>query len=596
MLHKRIILFLSFVLVSFYTYSNSYLDSLLGKLNKEKNTENKIILLHELSWEYSYINIDSAEMFAQKALEIIIKDTVNYKSYWSFNLGIFGIINDIKGNRPEALYYYQKSLEIKMQIKDSIGISSTLTNIGALFYSQKMYFKAFDYFKKSLEIEQLLKNNEGIEGSYVNLAIIFKNLNQKDSAIIYLNKAAEINNETKNLYQNAYINANLGTLYFETKDYEMAKIYFDKAIVTNRLIDNKRALAISLENRAKIYLYQNMKIEAKSLLDEAIQIAKTGKFIDTQLKVYETLFEWALLNDNIELSQVYKDSVDIFKDSIYNEEINNQINEIDTKYKVEKNKIQILEQETLLVKNKAKFQILYISLILSFIIITILILFFILYRRSNKIVKAKNEIILKAFEERELLIREIHHRVKNNIQSIKSLLNLHKRRTNDDALKLIIENIINRLHSMTFVHETLYQHSEIFDLNIDEYLTDFIVSIIESYGLSYSEENIKINLPPAQMPIDQLLTVGLLVNEIVSNASKYALNDGVLQLNIEGVYEKENKIYILTVQDFGKGLKESNSSNFGMELIELMTAKLDGKIKFTNNNKGLHIYLSFPIA
>lgn len=575
-----------------YVFSYSTIDSLLIELKTEKNDLNRISLLHEISWEYTYSNIDSAEFYAKKANELINKDLLLHKSFLSFNLGLFGIINDIKGNRSLALYYYQQSLEIKTELKDSIGIASTLTNIGALFYSQNIYTKAFGYFKKSLEIELLLKNYDGIEGSYVNLAIIFKNLNQKDSALHYLNKAALINEITNNQYLNANINANLGALYFENKDFEKAKTYFDKSIAINREIDNKRALVISLDNRAKIYLYQNEVEKAKKCIDEANQLSKAGKFTDTQLKVFETYFEWALLSNDIEQSILYKDSISIYRDSIYNEEINKQINELETKYEVEKNKTLILEQESILLKNQTNFKLLYIGLTFLIVIIIIISILYFYIRKSNTLIKEKNRVIEKAFEERELLIREIHHRVKNNIQSIKSLLSLHKRRTQEESLKQIIENIINRLHSMTFVHEKLYQHDEVFELNIDNYLNDFILSIVESFGLSDSEDLIQIDLSSKNLPIDKMLTVGLLINEIVSNACKYAVVDGVLKLHIKGVVNEND--YVLTFQDFGKGITDSDTESFGMELIKLMTTKLQGNIEFINNDNGLLIHLKFP--
>ncbi|MFN3341169.1 MAG: histidine kinase dimerization/phosphoacceptor domain -containing protein [Flavobacteriales bacterium] len=519
-----------------------------------------------------------------------------HKPLLAFNLGMHGIINDIKGNRSKALFYYQRSLELKIQLKDSAGIASTYTNIGALFYSQGMYGKSLAYFNRSLDIEQRTSNYEGMVGSYIDIAVIYKNLNRKDSAIYFLNKAEGINQINRNPHQDAYINANLGSLYFESKSLDTARYYFDKAIRVNREIDNRRALAISLDNRAKIAMYQNELGKAKLLLVEAGEIARRGRFIDAQLKIFEGFYEYELIYGNIQNALDYKDSMSAIRDSIYNEKLNNQINELETKYEVAKSRAQLLEQESILIRNKSKFQMLYFGIIFLTLVIAILLFLYLYIRRSNRIIKSKNEIIEKAFRERELLIREIHHRVKNNIQSIKSLLGLHQRRTNDENIRQVIQDIVNRLHSMTFVHENLYQQKEMLDISIDEYLREIIISVVKSFGHPQTEEYIKIEINPQQLAIDKLLTLGLITNEIVSNACKYGLKDEVLELSVEGEFQIQGNFYRLRFKDKGPGVLNGDLRNFGMELIELMTNKLGGEIVYENTTQGLLITLSFPVS
>jgi len=226
----------------------------------------------ELAWEYAFINTDSAEYFANQGLQLITKNDPNAKKQEAYLLGMLGLINDVKGNRKEAIQYYHQSLALKQSLKDSSGIASTYTNIGALFFSQRFYNKALENFRMAAHYEHALKDYSGLTGSFVNIAVIQRNLGQIDSALWYLNSAEQAFVLSGDKQFPASIPANRGSVYLQLGQYEKAAREFDFAIALNKEFGNNRDLCIALENRARVFMYLGQDQDAVRMLEEGMSL------------------------------------------------------------------------------------------------------------------------------------------------------------------------------------------------------------------------------------------------------------------------------------------------------------------------------------
>jgi ligand-binding sensor domain-containing protein/two-component sensor histidine kinase len=194
--------------------------------------------------------------------------------------------------------------------------------------------------------------------------------------------------------------------------------------------------------------------------------------------------------------------------------------------------------------------------------------------RTSEIVKQKNEI--------EILFKEVHHRVKNNLQVINSLLNLQKFYIQDPKMLDIFKDCQNRVYAMAVIHERLYETNALSSLNFDEYIKKLIKQLGETYQTEIPVKyETYVNVD--KLDLDTLIPVGLLINEIISNSLKYAFKEGDAQQNIikfimDRMGEKE---YKMVIGDNGKGssvsLEESHAT-FGMELIKMLIDQLHGKI------------------
>lgn len=214
-------------------------------------------------------------------------------------------------------------------------------------------------------------------------------------------------------------------------------------------------------------------------------------------------------------------------------------------------------------------------------------------------VSHRTRLLERKNREKEMLLQEIHHRVKNNLQIVISMLNLQARHVQDPQAADVMQAIRSRVRSMSILHERLYQHAELDCIDLEEYFEEICESLYAAYGVSNRRIALELDMPQIKVNIDSAITLGLIVNELVSNSLKYAFPDGqsgVLRIELKRHDEAQ---YTLTVSDNGKGLPISfdphTSKSFGLKLVTSLSRKLQGDIKFINNN-GTKSILYFVLA
>lgn len=216
--------------------------------------------------------------------------------------------------------------------------------------------------------------------------------------------------------------------------------------------------------------------------------------------------------------------------------------------------------------------------------------------RTKEIQQQKEEIAL-ALKERESLLKEIHHRVKNNLQVISSLLSLQIHATHDEELADAMRDARNRIHSMALIHQRLYQSELLSEVNFANYVQDLAVGMNYAYNQPGSEIEVKLNLQDIFLEIEEAVPLGLIVNELLSNSLKYAFPDekkGTIEVNLEPV---KKDWWQLSVKDDGVGLPGDfdlrKEKSMGMTLIHDLARQIDGNIEM-KNGKGLTVMVNFP--
>lgn len=194
--------------------------------------------------------------------------------------------------------------------------------------------------------------------------------------------------------------------------------------------------------------------------------------------------------------------------------------------------------------------------------------------------------IRSTLKEKEILLQEVHHRVKNNLQVISSMLNLQRRFIDDPKMLDILEESQNRISTMSFIHESLYQNSDFSSIGFAEYLKRLTQNLIHSYSRVSTNVELTCVLDDVQINLKQAIPCGLIVNELVSNALKYAFpgkRGGTIELRVE---EKGQDIEI-EVSDNGVGLPDDfdfeTNESLGVYLVQALTDQLDGSLLVDNN-------------
>ncbi len=192
--------------------------------------------------------------------------------------------------------------------------------------------------------------------------------------------------------------------------------------------------------------------------------------------------------------------------------------------------------------------------------------------------------------EKEILLQEIHHRVKNNLQIVISMLNLQARHVQDTGAQEVMQALRSRVRSMSLLHERLYRHNDLEQINLEEYFLEICESLYASYGVSMDRVGLELDIPFTKVDVDAAITLGLIVNELVSNTLKYAFPGGEHGLLRIELVKHDEVQYTLTISDNGRGLpvdffeKQQQGQSFGLKLVQSLSRKLEGNISFYNNH------------
>ena len=213
--------------------------------------------------------------------------------------------------------------------------------------------------------------------------------------------------------------------------------------------------------------------------------------------------------------------------------------------------------------------------------------------------KAEEQIQLD-LNEKKILLREIHHRVKNNMQIIISLLNLQSHELDDKRTKIFLDECRGRIRSMALVHEQLYVSDNIAKINCTKYLESLVRNVFHSFKIDPSKISIEIKLMDVPIGIDQAIPCGLIVNELISNSLKYAYpksKKGTGKINVSCKGNNNNEIQLI-IQDDGIGIPENidiyNTDTLGLHLVKILAEEqLHGKFKMQRRN-GTRFCIEFP--
>ncbi|QEM11755.1 sensor histidine kinase [Mucilaginibacter rubeus] len=212
-------------------------------------------------------------------------------------------------------------------------------------------------------------------------------------------------------------------------------------------------------------------------------------------------------------------------------------------------------------------------------------------------INTQNESLKQLLEERDWLLKEIHHRVKNNLQIVISLLNSQLANIKDVAAKNVIRESQLRMHSISLIHQKLYQNDNITLINMGEYVRSLVAHLQDSFG-THSRIDFSIQSTNLSLDVSQAVPLGLILNESITNAIKYAFTDRTVKGRISISMDQDQSVLTVKIADNGKGMPTEidpkNTSSLGMSLIAGLTRQLKGEVRLYND-QGFHINITIPV-
>lgn len=208
---------------------------------------------------------------------------------------------------------------------------------------------------------------------------------------------------------------------------------------------------------------------------------------------------------------------------------------------------------------------------------------------SQASLKEHQQQLQASLEEKTILLKEIHHRVKNNLQVMASIISLQLNSIKEESVKENFLSLQARIQSMASVHEALYNSENLAKIDFDIYVRNMISSLMQIYPLSHGLVDVVYDVQKIELGIDIAVPCGLILNELVTNAMKYAFDQGQAgQIMINFTHDEANDSYILIIKDNGKGFAEDfdikNSKSLGMTLVDALLTQIDAEYSLDRSN------------
>lgn len=528
--------------------------------------------------------LDSALKYDFMGLKISEKNKFLSKEIMFNNR--LGVDYAIKRYENLALKHFLKSLKGQESAPyDSESYRLLYSNIGQLYVNIDDFEKALEYTKKALEVVNNIGDPASIVKVKTYLGIIYFKLGQYENSKKYLFEA--FNDIEKHTIKNFVA---IGDLYdylgqiaiIEDKDYTKAENYFKKGLVEAEKVNNKSNMAFLYNSLSEIYIKKGDIKEAEKYVKLNEVIVENSNQLSTKANLYLVKASLDSLKGNYYGLYLNTTKYEAIEDSLFQTEKINEISQMQVGHETEMKdrEIEFLTSENELKDEKqkrmAQLQLTLVGLL--GVLIFAIIIFYKRYKekkRSLVIIEGKNE-------ENRLLMKEMHHRVKNNLQIILSLLNTQ---TNilkkDDHATAIIQESQNRIKSLALIHEDLYKSTTLSHVDAKIYFENLLNNIENSFQSKRKHIEIIKDIESEELKMSVAVPLGLILNELVTNAFKYAFDNQDNAKIIVKFSVKDGQLFHLDVIDNGVGFPEEfdfkkNTLSFGLQLVDGITSQFDG--------------------
>lgn len=563
------------------------LDSILKVYEETDSLHLKSRLASDIAWEYLYLNPDKTKEYSELALHHA--EEADYIFGKATAYGSFGLYYDVTGDYDGAIESYRKAIKILEGYPEyEINVAANQHNLSLIFMNIEDWDKAIYYAKKALQYDIDNNKYQGQVYTYMNIAAMYGSADNLDSSLYYHRKVIEVGKKHGvNDFKIDYVN--LTDIELDRRNYDSARYYLSEYLNYARHAPSSRKLnrlAYGLLSQTRLFILTQKPKEAKISADSAAMLVEQLQSPKLQVNVLENYSSYyELIKDHKKALKYYKEKENL-QDSITRLELREKIEIVEARYQKEKqvNEINQLKAsneigELKIAKSEGQRSLFLVIAILALITLAILTYLFINVQKNSRRLKAKNAII-------ENLIRESHHRIKNNLQVVSSLLNMQSKTVNSDEARIAINEAHHRVKTIALLHQRL-QGSQDFETIP---LNDFLESLSDSIVSGMASEKIEIqkdyHLSKSVVRTDKAIAIGLLVNELITNSIKYASSIGKpLKLFMKLDHDEEIN---LEYNDNGPGLPQDfelkQTTSLGYTIINSIIDQLNGLLNIGNKD------------
>lgn len=450
------------------------------------------------------------------------------------------------GTEFQSAELLKKALFLKEKLQDDKGTLRIMEKLGDVYSRQKHYDSALKYLNHSIQLATRLGLYHDADLSKLNRIGVYISLHRMTIAGEDLDKIIAQTNDTNdtNIMIRYYVQK--GNYFTSLSSFKEGLLYYQKALEVANALGLPELYGLVYKNMAEAY-------SAKSMYKEAYEFQQSY---------------------NNQIVGFYSENIPVIKELELNMNSNLTRDKLD--WLSEENKLKELKLD-----NEKRMTNILLAGALTFLLLSGVI--FYLYKNQ----KDKNNIIKKQSEELTNLLKEVDHRVKNNLQIISSLLDMQSMNIQDKQAVLAIKEGRNRVQSMALIHQNLYSEGNKSGMAIGNYINNLAFNLFHSYNIHPGQIELKTEIDKLKIDVDTVIPLGLVLNELISNSLKYAFGEsgkGVIGITLK----KENDVLFLMVKDNGAGFPENmditKSTSFGMKMIRAFAQKLKADLEVFNDH------------
>lgn len=509
-----------------------------------------------------------------------------------------GRIENYRGLYKSSLKYALRARKLYHDRSHTEGLASSFLLMGHDYSALGNYKKSHDDYVQALHLARKINAKKTIAEAYNGLGNDAYAKEDFETALKYYYQSKIYFIQLKMALNAADIDNNIANIYSDQQQYPKAKKAYREALKT--YIEQKDEIS-------ELYIYYNLSevLRKEELYDSSLYYLdlclslsqKSGSFANLQI-AYSGLKETHEKMGNFKEALHFSELSHAYEDSIASEENDQYIAQLEVEYQKK------MDQRTIANQSR-KLDAAFIGM---GILLVLLILFFLYNRRvrilnrrlalSNHKIRLKNSQIDKALHEREVLLKEVHHRVKNSLQIISSLLNLQELQLTDPNAVKALQESKSRIQSIALMHQNLYQQdADLGKVNIQSYLRDILELQQKAFGSPEKTVKCIFEVELSELDIDRSVPLGLIASEVINNAFKHAFNMiEQPQLIVRAMVNSPK--FVLEVIDNGLGIQSNSPGkghSLGLEIVEALTQQLEGHFVLESREEGTVFRLEFPV-
>ncbi|HEY8897412.1 MAG TPA: sensor histidine kinase [Niastella sp.] len=574
------------------------------------NTEGAINALTDAGYLTTITGqLQPAQAIFRKALHLV--DSIQFP-YTHYNAQTLSMISTFQGRFGEPLRYTLQMIKVAENCRDSIGWGYFYSNLALMLKSEGREQESFDMTQKAIK-RFVIDRNPTVYNMLIDVICkMGEEGRAKEAQELLLNMSKNVNAPVTFtdlfFYNNAFVYC-----YLNLNRLDLAEMHVRKMDSLETLAEKIRGplrrSAID-ELYGQIFMKRGQYAKAKANFEKHFTTPSMAmRTLAGDLNIYRRLLTIdSVLGDNKAAIAHFKQYTQLLDSSFRVTKVR-QAEELQVMYQMQEkeNQIASLTQQARLEKANSRQAALQKNVTIAGIIAAMVIAA-LLYRqnrlkqKNNEVTTRKNEQLQELLnvqdgliKDKEWLLKEIHHRVKNNLQIVMSLLNSQSVYINNDAALTAIHDSERRVQAMALIHQKLYQSENISTIAMPEYIDELVSYVHDSFDAG-NRIVFQQTIAPLNLDVSQAIPLGLIINEGIVNAIKYAFPNeqkGVVHINLG--YDGTDHL-LLEISDNGIGLPAGMNikqlSSIGLDMMQGLTKQLNGTFKIDSNN-GLHIKIRF---